>query len=181
MYVPGDQAKDFGAKNVALIALFAVILGSLAWTQRPARVVSTQSGLSFNKQNTNIFAQNTSDQAQVLGATQVNQDLIKQFAGVEIQTSADTSKEALQNYADQVRTVIQVEGGQAKVIDDLKIIAVPEVLADYQRLTLAYYSLKFMPQDNTTGAQNDALMSAIQQQLQTIRSNFQTSAALDLP
>jgi hypothetical protein len=182
MYVRGDQTKDFGAKNVALIALFAVILGSLAWSQRPSRAVSAQAGLSFNKQNTNVYAQDNSNQSEVLGAATVNQQLLDQFASIPVKVSADTSKDALQIYAGQIATIKQADTGRPGIIDHLSSLAVPEVLVDYHRLTLAYYNLEFNAVLSQTDAQNvQILQEAISQQLTEIRSNFLKSTGISLP
>ncbi len=189
------KIEDFGAKNIGLIAIFAVALGALVYFQAPARQKAASNGLSFNSQSTNSYAlgNSNSGSGQVLGASQYNPELIKQFSSINILTSADTSKTALQTYADQLAIIKSADNAEAlaagsgttaqqdKLIADLKALAAPEVFADYHRLTLAYYSLKFMARQPDNQIQNaDALADVVAGQAQQIAAGFQTSAGVAL-
>ncbi len=174
--------SDFGAKNIALIAVVAVILIILVWSQSSSRHVGNTTGLSFSSAPTNLYASNS--QPQVLGASTYNADLTKQFSNIQIQVSADTSSTALQNYASQMNAVLTQDNRSdvQKFLADLSSIAAPSVLADYHRLMIAYYSLQLNPTGGLANGQDPAaLSSAVDSQLQQIRSGFKTSIGLNLP
>jgi hypothetical protein len=159
MYVPEKHYYDFGPKNIALIAVVAVVLGSLAWSQRPIRIAAVQNRDTLSA---SLIADNSST-PKVLGATEYNQELINQFEPIQIQTSDDNSQQGFIRYAQQVNIVKSADRVETllngtvlernktdneKFIADLKKIAAPSELSDYHKLLLAYYQLLFTQQDS---------------------------------
>jgi hypothetical protein len=191
MYVPEKHFHDFGPKNIALIALVAVVLGALAWSQRPIRSVAIEHGTGINA---NLAVNNAG--GKVLGASEYNQALIEQFAPIEVKTSPNNSYQAFVNYTEQVNVVKEADGlelllngnalqrskdGSDKFIADLKKIAVPSVLEDYHKLLLAYYQLRFTQQDSLNSDDVGVYVSAVGNQLDVLRTNYQKSAGVMLP
>ncbi|GAC1413404.1 MAG: hypothetical protein NVSMB66_5300 [Candidatus Doudnabacteria bacterium] len=190
MFVPEKHYKDFGLANIALIGSVALILGFLAWSQKPIRTAAIINGTGLN---TDLAS--ASGSGRVLGATEYNQQLISQFEPIDIKTSEDNSQQAFSNYISQVSIVKQSDrsdvllagsaksnkADQEKFIYDLKTIAVPSTLSDFHKLLLAYYQLKFSAQGSPQAEQLGAYAAAVQLQLDKMRENFRTSAEVILP
>ncbi len=191
MYVAEKHYNDFGPKNIALIVTVAVVLAALAWSQRPIRLAAINGGTSLE---TGLAADNSG--GKVLGASQYNQDIIDQFEPINVATSTDNSKQAFLNYIDQVEIVKRADKvslllggnvlqrskeGQNKFISDLKAIAVPSVLVDYQKLLLAYYQLRFEQQTSLHPDQVAVYLSAVSEQLTQMRKDYARSAGIGLP
>ncbi|MDB4940408.1 MAG: hypothetical protein JWO40_833 [Candidatus Doudnabacteria bacterium] len=192
MYIAEKHFNDFGLKNVALIAVIALVLGTLAWTQKPLRLAAVKGGTGLSAS----LADLPNNGGQVLGATEYNQQLIQQFEPNDIRTSEDNSQQAFVNYADQVNIVKNsdnIQGlltgnslqsskdAQDKFISDLKRIAAPSALSDYHKLLLAYYQLRFNAQSSLEADQMATYAVAVQGQLDLLRTNYQTSAEVALP
>jgi hypothetical protein len=192
MYVPEKHFNGFGLKNLALIVVAAVVLGALAWNQKPLRLASVNPASSLNA----TVADASGTHGQVLGAVEYNQQLVDQFAPIEVKISNDNSQQAFINYTDQVAAVqsgdnlsLLLNGnslqrskdGKDKFISDLKQIAAPSALKDYHKLLLAYYQLKFNAQDSLQADQVGVYAVAVQGQLDKLRENFKTSAEVVLP
>lgn len=191
MYVPEKHYNGFGLANIALIGSVAVVLGFFAWTQKPIRTAAIKNGTGLN---TDLAA--ASGAGRVLGATEYNQQLIAQFEPIDVKTSEDNSQQAFINYASQVTIVKNADKidflingnslqrsktGQEKFIADLKTIAAPSSLADFHKLLLAYYQLRFSAQDSLQADQVNVYAAAVQGQLDKMRDNFRTSAEVNLP
>ncbi len=195
------KIKDFGAKNMALIALVAILLVSFAWVQKPMRLASKQQGLSLYNQPLAGNLGQTSSEGQVLGATEYNPDIAKEFSNIKVNVSSDTSSTALAEYANQVRTIIESENAaglvsakqtqalvekQTKLLADLGNLVVPSVFEDYHRLLLAEYNLIFAQKQGTmmegvSESDIEGVLSIVQNQLSNIRQGFYNSVQLFLP
>ncbi len=191
MALQQQKYKDFGPRNLALIAGAVLVLGVLAWTQRPVRSAAIKNGTGLG---TGLAISSTD--SQVLGASSYNEELIKQFEPIDIKTSADNSSDAFNSYIAQINLVktadnldLLLNGNvsqrgkdkQVKFIADLKRIAAPTVLADFHKLLLAYYQLRFDQQSSLSSEDYASYVAAVGAQLDQIRIDFNTSAGINLP
>ncbi|MHB8871614.1 MAG: hypothetical protein ACYC5G_04130 [Candidatus Doudnabacteria bacterium] len=195
------KIKDFGVKNIALIALVAILLVSFAWVQKPMRLASKQQGLALYNQPLAGNLGQISSGGQVLGATEYNPDIAKEFSNIKVNVSSDTSSIALGEYANQVRTIIENENAtglvsakqtqalvekQTKLLTDLGNLVVPSVFEDYHRLLLAEYNLIFAQKqgamvEGVSESDIEGVLSVVQNQLSSIRQGFYNSVQLFLP
>ncbi len=195
------KIKDFGVKNVALIVFVAILLISFAFVQSPMRLASKEYGLSWNNQPLAGNIGGNSTGAQVLGATEYNPNIAKEFSNIKVTLSANNSSTALAEYANQVRTIIDSENAaglifakqtpdllekQDKLLVDLGNLVVPSVFEDYHRLLLAEYNLEFSQKQGATfegvsESDIDAVLSAVRNQLSNIKQGFYNSVQLFLP
>lgn len=196
------KIKDFGPKNIALIAFVAILLISFAFVQSPMRLASKESGLSFNNQPlAGNFAGTSTKGGQVLGASVYSPDIAKEFSNIKVTVSANTSSSALAEYANQVRAIVDGENApsllasrqtqsllekQNKFLTDLGALVVPSVFEDYHRLLIAQYSLQFAQKQGTTfegvsESDLEGVLSVVQSQLSNIRQGFFNSVQLFLP
>ena len=196
------KIKDFGPKNIALIAFVAILLISFAFVQSPMRLASKESGLSLNNQQlAGNFANTSTKGGQVLGASVYSPDIAKEFSSIKVLVSANTSSSALAEYANQARTIVDGENAsllltsrqtqsllekQNKFLTDLGALVVPSVFEDYHRLLIAQYSLQFAQKQGTTfegvsESDLEGVLSVVQNQLSNIRQGFYNSVQLFLP
>ena len=196
------KIKDFGPKNIALIAFVAILLISFAFVQSPMRLASKESGLSLNSQPlAGNFVSPQANGGQVLGASVYSPEIAKEFSNIKVNISANTSSSALAEYANQVRTIVDSENAsdliasrqtqsllekQNKFLSDLGALVVPSVFEDYHRLLLAQYNLEFAQKQGTTfegvsESDLEGVLSIVQSQLSNIRQGFFNSVQLFLP
>lgn len=184
------KMQDFGVKNIALILGIAAVLGLLAWEQKPMHLAAIQ------QQQSKI-----ADSARVLGANTVDPKILEQFQAVPVTTIQDNSKQAFVNYGTQLSIVYandllpdlvfsSEQGTQAdtetaarenKLLADMQKIAVPSELADYHRLSLAYYSLIFLNHQGQAAPDMAAAIPLIAEQIDKLRTGYAVSAGVTLP
>lgn len=190
-----QELEGFGTKNVLLISGVALVLFVFAISQKPFAIHSI-SEIAKEPQPIAIADQNssTTSSGAVLGAVTYDQSLASVFSGIKVNTSQDNSISALQNYGTQINTVADNDnlhsilvlppGSQAqsagnKFLNDIENIAVPDSFADYHRMLIAYFGLRFAAQNGVAADQAPANMSSVieslKAQLQTLQETYQAS------
>lgn len=190
-----QELEGFGTKNVLLISGVALVLFVFAISQKPfaihsiSEIAKEPAPIAVADQNSS-----TTSSGAVLGAVAYDQSLASVFSGIKVNTSADNSIVALQNYGIQINTVADNDnlhtilglpkGEQAqlagnKFLNDLQNIAVPDSFADYHRMLIAYFGLRFASQNGLTTGQAPTDMAGVieslKAQLQTLQQTYQAS------
>jgi hypothetical protein len=195
-----ERGFDFNQTNLALILVVAVGVGFLVWSQpaipekKSAVEIATIATPPIDPRMMDL-ASAQGDSA-VLGAVTYNKELVQKFSNIPVRTVNDNSIQAIQVYIEQLRIVEsnnklndlmvpdfanqQLNERRAKFIDDLKEIAVPSQLVDYQRLMIAYYSVNFLDSTKDADSINQAL-DQIESQLQVMRLGVLSTTGIQLP
>ena len=196
--------QDFGWGNITLIASIALVLTFLVVRQSPVQYAQTNSNdskLALSSQFAQLISSgaaspdNSSNSAlalnnnagQVLGASTYNKDFVSQL-NISVQITADNSPLALQQYSQQISVLFKADHPatgsaqpEVKFLNDIKLLAVPDALADYQRLLIGYYGINYVKDLGQGDSSTTQSIATLKTELDLARTNFNQNYSLRLP
>ena len=197
-----ELKKDFGLGNMALILSVAVVLFLLMNWQKPQESpqhVGGPLGLSISSDNSPKLdvnalaaasAPQTSNTPQVLGAATYDTNFVSSL-NVQVQISGDDSVAAVRTYGQQFNILADTDKvtvgdapSEIKFLTDIKHLAVPAAIADYQKLAVRYYELNYLKDSGQLGNNADQVIqtiSEIKPQMDAASSIFNQRYLISLP
>lgn len=192
-----QELEGFGTKNVLLISGVALVLFVFAISQKPFhfaqvdQIAKAPAPIAVNSSDSSTTSRNGA----VLGAVSIDPNLAEIFRDISVNTSSDNSAPALKNYGEQINIVAEnnnlrailnmpkgdtANAAQNKFFTNLESITVPETLADYHRLLLGYYGLRFAKingtaSENVSSSDIDTIISSLQTQLNNLKESYKSS------
>jgi|GEM_PF-6708645 len=141
--------------------------------------------LALNSPNSDQTQADTT--ARVLGAATYNKDFVNQL-NISVQNTSEDNQMAAQNYAQEIsalfngdKVAIGSPTQEAKFLNEIKELAVPASIGDYQKLMIGYYALNYVNDLGQADNSASQYISQIKAQLDLARSTFAQAYLINLP